>query len=227
MHIGILQTGHIPDEMRPSSGDYDVMFAKLLAKEGLSFTAYDVENLTFPDGVTTCDGWLVTGSRHGVYEDHAFIPPLEIFIRDAYDADVPMVGICFGHQIIAQALGGHVEKFDGGWAVGRQDYEMGDQTLALNAWHQDQVIEPPKGATRVASNAFCENAGLVYGKKAFTVQPHPEFESDVIQGLITHRGTGVVPEDQLKNAAQELEKSNDNENLARMIGQFFRERAIQ
>ncbi len=227
MHIGILQTGHAAEEIQSTSGDFDVLFAKLLQNEGLSFTAYDVENMVFPSKVGECDGWLVTGSRHGAYEDHPFIPPLEIFIRDAYSADVPMVGICFGHQIIAQALGGVVEKFEGGWAVGRQSYTMGDQTLALNAWHQDQVVSAPKDATCIASNAFCENAALVYGRKAFTVQPHPEFDSTVVQGLIDHRGKGIVPEDQLQEAAENLDKTNDNAALAQMIGRFFRERALQ
>ena len=67
----------------------------------------------FPEGIHDADGWLITGSRHGAYEDHPWIPPLEEFIRDAYAAQVPLVGICFGHQIIAQAMGGKVEKYQG------------------------------------------------------------------------------------------------------------------
>ena len=81
----------------------------------------------FPTSVSSCDGWIVTGSAFGAYEDHAFIPPLEDFIRANYKADVPMAGICFGHQIMAQALGGKVEKFSGGWGVGYTNYEMPDQ----------------------------------------------------------------------------------------------------
>jgi len=71
------------------------------------------------------------------------------------------VGICFGHQIIAQALGGHVEKFADGWAVGRQIYDWGDKTVALNAWHQDQVVALPDDAKVLASNNFCAAAALV------------------------------------------------------------------
>jgi len=102
MKIGILQTGHAPDEVQDQLGDYDAMFGRLLADEGFVFETFNVVDMAFPQSVTACDGWLVTGSKHGAYEDHAFIPPLEVFIRAARDNDVPMVGICFGHQIIAQ-----------------------------------------------------------------------------------------------------------------------------
>ena len=226
MKIGILQTGHAPDEIQAKLGDFDAMFGRLLADAGLKFQTFNVVDMDFPDNVNTCDGWLVTGSRHGAYEDHAFIPPLEDFIRNARTADVPMVGICFGHQIIAQALGGEVVKFDGGWAVGRQSYKWGDTDIALNAWHQDQVVALPDGARAVACNDFCENAAVVYGNQAFTVQPHPEFGDEVIDGLARIKGPGVVPDPLLEQVQANMGKDNANDQLSAMIIQFFRERTI-
>ena len=102
MLIGILQTGQAPDVLIEKSGDYPDMFERLLAGYGFAFRSFRVVDGEFPADVQACDGWLITGSRHGAYEDHAWIPPLEAFIRDAYAAHVPLVGICFGHQIIAQ-----------------------------------------------------------------------------------------------------------------------------
>jgi len=226
MKIGILQTGHAPDALRDDLGDYDDMFARFLGDGSFTFETYNVVDMAFPESAAACDGWLITGSKHGAYEDHAFIPPLEELIRAIYAADKPMVGVCFGHQIIAQALGGKVEKFKGGWAVGRQTYDWQGETINLNAWHQDQVVTRPADAKPLAGNDFCENAALIYGKKAFTVQPHPEFESPFIAGLAKTRGPGIVPDDLLAQAEANLAKDNHNKNLAAMVTRFFKERSL-
>lgn len=221
MLIGILQTGQAPDILRDASGDYPDMFEKLLAGRGLTFRTWHVEEMEFPDDVRECEGWLITGSRHGAYEDHPFIPKLETFIRDAIAAKVPLVGICFGHQIIAQALGGTVERFDEGWAVGPQDYDFGDETLTLNAWHRDQVTKRPEGAEVAATNAFCENAALIYGDDAFTVQAHPEFHDDFVEGLMRTRGKGLVPEPLMEAANARLGAKNSSPAIADRIAEFF------
>ena len=225
MKIGILTTGHRPDSL-PQFSNYAGMFAELLEGQGLEFENYDVVDGVFPSGVDAAEGWLITGSRHGAYEDHPWIPPLEGFIRDAYAARVPLVGICFGHQIIAQALGGTVEKYSDGWAVGLREYDFGGETLALNAWHQDQVTELPEGAEVVASNAFTPYAGLVYGDRAFSVQPHPEFGHAFVQGLMDTRGA-AVPAPLLAAAQAKLGAPVDQPRLAEMIGTFFRERRLK
>ena len=222
MKIGILQTGHAPDEILPVLGDYDTMFQHLLNGQGFTFETYPVVDGVFPENAKAADGWLITGSKHGAYEELLWIRQLEDLIVDIVQANRPLVGICFGHQLIAQALGGKVEKFAGGWAVGPQTYDFGGQSIALNAWHQDQVTELPEGATVIASNDFCANAAVVYGDRALTIQAHPEYGPDVIEGLIAYRGRGNVPDPLLDEAAEKLDDPIASSTIADQMADFFR-----
>ncbi len=221
MKIGILQTGHAPEELLARLGDYSNIFQRMLAGNGFDFSTFNVVDMEFPESTDAADGWLITGSKHGAYEDHPWIPPLENLVRDIHAQQVPLVGVCFGHQIIAQALGGKVVKYPKGWSVGRTTYQLGGKEVALNAWHQDQVVERPNEARLLGSNGFCENAFLGYGDHIWTVQAHPEFESDFIDGLIQSRGKGVVPDHQLAEAAANLNRPNSNGEMAQHVATFF------
>lgn len=223
MRIGILQTGQSPDILRGEAGDYPDMFVALLRDHGLTFQTFNVEAMEFPGSVHDCEGWLITGSRHGAYESHPFIPLLEAFIRDVIAAKVPMVGICFGHQIIAQAMGGKVERFPGGWAVGPQVYDFSGDPVTLNAWHRDQVTVRPEAAEVIACNDFCENAALVYGDTALTIQAHPEFRDAFVEGLMATRGPGLVPDPLMASARAKMAegKGTDAARVADRIADFF------
>ncbi|WP_255012482.1 type 1 glutamine amidotransferase [Roseovarius sp. M141] len=220
--IGILLTGHSPDEIKADLGDYDSMFADLLKGHGLSYRTYAVVDGEFPHRANECDGWLITGSKYGAYEPHDWIPPLERFIRDVYEDGRPMVGVCFGHQIIAQAMGGTVEKYAHGWAVGRHDYIIDGQPMALNAWHQDQVTQLPQGATVIGRNEFCDNAALLYGDRILTIQPHPEHTAEFVGRLIESRGRGLVPDDLLDAAIAGLDKPTQHQTMAHRMAAFLK-----
>lgn len=222
MKIGILQTGHLPDEIRQTHGDYDALFRRLLAGHGFEFETFCVVDMEFPDGPEAADGWLITGSRHGAYEDHPWIAPLEELIRAIRDAGRPLIGVCFGHQIIAQALGGKVVKFPGGWSVGRTGYSWHGAPAALNAWHQDQIVELPRDAEVIASNDFCAFAGLRYGKDIWTIQAHPEFDAQIIDGLMTYRAPGVVPDDLTAAARAQLDRPTANARIAAEMAAFLK-----
>ena len=243
MKIGILLTGRSPQEIEVKYGHYDKQFENLLSNRGFEFTTYPVLDNEFPESVNSEDGWLITGSKFGVYEDHDWIAPLEAFIRVSYDACVPMIGVCFGHQIIAQALGGTVTKFSQGWSVGVVDYELVDSNssdrtknaaaknnntpdngqIKLIAWHQDQITKLPKDARVLAKSDFCEYAALAYKDRALTIQPHPEFSADYTKTLIDARRE-TLPSDIASSAQDTLTDNLSTRIIADQFETFFKHR---
>jgi GMP synthase-like glutamine amidotransferase len=201
MKIGILVVGHIDAPHFETHVGYAHMFKSLFQNAGVVFE-YDVFNVIddqWPEYIDSCDGWLITGSASGVYDNKPWMQKLKKWIIHSHEQGIPMVGICFGHQIIAEAFAGKVEKYSGGWSVGPQAYTLKNQELEgkteilLNAVHQDQVIEMPKNATRVASSSFCENAILKYGDSILTIQAHPEFSNEYEKDLLSfHKGNAIA-----------------------------------
>lgn len=223
MKIGILQTGRTPEEMREDHGDYNDLFMRLLDGRGFEFETYPVLEHVFPKSIDDADGWLITGSKFGAYEDHDWIPPLEELLRKIYDKGAPIVGVCFGHQILAQALGGKVEKYHGGWSVGAVDYDVENDSnpATIMAWHQDQVTEIPADAKVIGSTDFCKYAMLSYGDKAITVQPHPEFTPSFTADLLKAR-RNVIPEDIADKAEAGLDTPLTSANYADQFEAFFK-----
>jgi len=226
MRIGILKTGTAPTKLAETQGDYDARMRWLLGGDGFDYVTYDVENGELPASIDEAEGWIITGSRHGAYEDHAWIPPLEDFIRRLAAAKRPLVGICFGHQIVAQALGGRVEKAGQGWIAGPHDYVLANgERFAANAWHQDQVIAAPPGAETMASSQACEFAVLHYPGFGLTVQPHPEFTGEYFSGLLAEKGH-VLPDDVRANAEALAETQKDDPYTVRLLRHFMRNRTV-
>jgi GMP synthase-like glutamine amidotransferase len=183
--ITIIETGLVSPKNRERHGSYPQMFEAMIgaADRSVTFTTVSIPaGEKLPD-VGELEAILITGSSAGVYDEFDWIAPLEDFVRAAHDARVPMVGVCFGHQLIAQALGGTARKSEKGWGLGRHVYDVAPGNgivdgarIALAASHQDQVVTPPPGAQTILSSNFTEHAGLLYpGGTTLSVQPHPEF----------------------------------------------------
>ncbi len=235
MNIGILETGLLNEKLNGRYEPYPVMFAALLdrAGKGLSYQSYSVINGEMPDSVRDCDGWLITGSRHGVYENLPWMLDLQTFIREIDAAKIPLVGICFGHQIVAQALGGEVVKSDKGWGIGVQSYQIDNvqpwmqQTrdqVYIYAFHQDQIVELPPRAQIYSSSEFCPYAGLSYGDSIITMQAHPEFEEEYEVALLEMYGGNIVAENEAEEALKWMRSTGqkaDTQMLAEWIVEFF------
>ncbi len=234
MLIGILETGRPPEELKEKHGSYPDMFMQLLAagNPDLRFRSFAAIDGEVPVDFHECDGWLITGSRHGAYEQLPWMLALEQLIRQSVAGKVPVAGICFGHQIMAQALGGKVVKSDKGWGIGFNEYEMKEradwmeeapQRITLPAFHQDQVVELPRGAEVLASSPFCPYAVLAYDDAGFSIQAHPEFTEAYQRDLIASRRGTVVPEAVADKAVATFDgRLADTELVARWIGAFFR-----
>jgi len=235
MKIGILQTGHAPEAMDPTLGDYNELFMRFLAHDGIEFVNFPVVDGIFPNSLDVAQGWLITGSRFGVYENLPWMVRLAEFIRLLYAHDRPLVGICFGHQMIAQALGGRVEKFAGGWSIGEIEYQRDDgkkgrdgKGQKLVAWHQDQVVALPDDAQIFGRSSHCAYAMLRYSDKtnkndikALSFQPHPEFSQKFFEGLYEARQAGL-PEDVKIRTIMPKESRLDRLAIATEIHQFFK-----
>ena len=214
MKLGILKAGPVIPELYEKFGDYASSYEQLLGPGNFEIQSWDIFESSFPDSINQCEGWLISGSRYGVYEHYPWLPKLEEFIKDCYSANLPLIGVCFGHQAMAKALGGRVENFSGGWSIGRTSYNFLGKRVHLNAWHQDQVISLPPRAKVLGENDFCKYAFLSYGPQTFSLQPHPEFNHDYIKGLIELRGKGIVPDELLNKAKQGLGRSINNDLIA-------------
>lgn len=222
INVGILQAGETNSAMRGDFVDYDDMFRQSFRDFNFNMTAYRVFEDEFPTNPDAEQAYIISGSRFGVYEDYPWIDRLGGFIRDCYSQSIPMVGICFGHQMLAKALGGTVEKFSGGWAIGMQSYTLNGDTTPFDqlAFHQDQVIEPPKEAELFCTSDFCKYAGLYYGDKAISVQAHPEFQNDYVRAL-THLRSESFSDEQREESLTSLEQRTASPVLIQQLGQFI------
>jgi GMP synthase-like glutamine amidotransferase len=177
----------------------------------------------------TLQAILITGSPAGVYDKLDWIAPLEDFVRAAYANRTPMVGVCFGHQLMAQALGGIARKSEKGWGIGRHVYEVvpgngviGGERIAIAASHQDQVIEPPRGAQTILFSSLTEYAGLLYGNgAALSVQPHPEFDTGFAYACCEKAGENLAPDILVAQAKASLAEPVDNARLGGAITRFL------
>lgn len=230
MKLGILNTDTLKPEFVEQFGDYPEMFRRLLALDPeLELVAYDVINGEHPIDIDDMDAYLITGSKTSVYEDKAWITALIAFVRKLHDAKKKLVGICFGHQIIAQALGGKTAKAEQGWCVGVHEARLNNnaqrfgktgESFKILSSHQDQVQLLADGAQILASTDSCPAAMTALGEHILTFQGHPEFDKEYARQLLVMRRE-VLGEAIYQPAIASLEENIDEQLVARWIIDFI------
>lgn len=232
LQVGILECDHVLDELLDVSGDYSDMFQGLLstATPRLELVRYDVCGGHLPDP-DQHSAWLITGSRYSVFDNEPWIAGLLAFIRTIAAGNQRLVGICFGHQAIAHALGGATERSDRGWGVGIHTMDIAarrpwmqppQQHLRLVMSHQDQVIALPPGATVLGRTEHCEVAMFEVGDRLLGIQGHPEYSTDYAAASLNTR-LDRIPHDLVVAArttfTQQTDAAAASDWIARYLGQ--------
>jgi GMP synthase-like glutamine amidotransferase len=232
VRVGLLECDHVAERFRGIGGDYAAMFRTLFAThlgDAVELVRFDVIGGELPPGPAACDGWVCTGSRHSAYDDLPWIADLQGFVRDVRDAAVPFIGICFGHQVLAQALGGRVERARGGWGAGVHKLQVvrtaswmdpHADALALHFMHQDQVVTVPPGAEVLGRADHCPVAMLQAGERMVGVQAHPEFTAAYADALLVDR-VARIGDDEVAAARASLAQPTDEATVVRWIARVL------
>jgi GMP synthase-like glutamine amidotransferase len=232
VRVGLLLCDHLDPDAAAVAGDYTALYPAVYGPQGLDLRVYEVTEGELPDATDECEVWMTSGSRRSAYEDEPWIRRVTDLIARLADERRPHVGICFGHQLTALALGGRVARADVGWGVGPQTFEVverapwmddGDSFTLLMS-HRDQVLELPEGATLVATAGYCPVGAYRVGDHVFCVQGHPEF----VPGLSAHlmqRRRAAIGDDVVDAGLVALGPGGPTVDQARVAGwiaEFYR-----
>lgn len=229
--LGLLESDVLYPDLVDDYSSYGSMICQSLSAldKHLEFRHYHIQNGEFPENLNECDAYLITGSKTGVYDNEHWLEPLEQWIKKAYNNKVRMLGICFGHQMLAHSLGGHASKSDKGWGVGNHMTNILHLPIWLNddsdAYqliysHKDQVESlPPRGKV-LASSDFCEYAAWYISDQVLSFQGHPEFTPEYFRRLLERRRDDVGSE-LLDQALKSIDQPNDSEKILRWMIEFI------
>jgi GMP synthase-like glutamine amidotransferase len=232
--IGIIEADELDDDVLRHFGSYTDRFEQLLftADAQLTFNTYCAVHQQYPQDINACDAYLITGSKYSCYEDLDWIKRLGRFVVECYQQEKKLIGICFGHQLIAQVLGGRVQKSDKGWGAGLISSDVvqspgwlspAQPCFSLLINHHDQVIRLPGGASLIATNEFCPVSAYQVNQSMLTFQGHPEFSREYLRYLMT-KNRQEIGEQVYLQATQSLVQHVDYELVATWIVKFIRDR---
>ena len=231
MKIGILDTNPPVHSINWNKTPFDT-YVRFLerAKHSFEYKNYAIASGEFPASPDACDAYLITGSPKAVYEPDLWLAELKTFIQDSYEAGKKLIGICFGHQMLAHALGGQAEKSKKGWGLGKKVFKiyakkpwMTDSVSqpSLYFGHQDQVMQLPNKAELLGGNEFCPNLFYTIGNQVLGIQGHPEFPETLMREIVESREMVVGEKIQAEALRSLGEGMPDNFLFAKWIGNFL------
>jgi len=225
MKVGLLECDDVVGRFPEVKGGYREMFASLLP--GFSFRYYEAHRGQLPSSGSECDAWVCTGSKYSVYDGTRWIADLAAFIRSL---DRPYVGICFGHQMLAHAMGGEVAKAPQGWGVGvlplhllkhESWMEPSLPEVRMQHMHQDQVQRLPERSILLGNSPHCEVGMFRFGETMLGIEGHPEFTVEYGAALINERRT-QIGEQGARKALESLKAKSDGPVVGRWIERFLK-----
>ena len=232
--INLLLCDTFPGLLPPEIPSYAGMFRQLFASvdPDAQLAIFDVRQQAYPAALSGEDLYLITGSNASAYDDTAWIGRLKEFIRRLHAERMPVAGVCFGHQVVAQALGGRAVRAAQGWGAGVRAAQVTDAAatpyfprgqMRLLYNHHDQVVALPPDAVRFAASEFCPNEGFYIGGRVLTFQGHPEYTRAYSRHLLLRHAHGE-PEQVRENALQSLAEATDHLAAARWMLDMLKQR---
>lgn len=223
MHIAVLMTNTDESKFSQSHPKDGEKFATMIhtVRPDWKVSVYAVKDGQFPSDDTRFDGWLITGSPASVHDGDDWIADLKVLIRRLDAERQPLFGACFGHQAIAEALGGTVGCNPGGWVFGLTETEMEGRPIRLYASHIQQVLTLPPGARVTGGNAECPIGSFAVGEHVLTTQYHPEMDHDFISALVEEYADDLPAAVTDRARVQLAEGSADSALIAERIARFF------
>lgn len=230
MKLCILENDYLDPAVEPTYRGYGAMFERLLrdAEAQGQFDIFNTVKGEYPATFDDYDAVLLTGSRADSFSQEPWVLSLREKVEGLLQSRKKLIGVCFGHQLIALCLGSKVGRSPHGWGAGRMQYQWlapdlpgaeGREDIALLASHQDQVFDLPAGARLLATSEFCPVAAFAVDEHVLCVQAHPEFVEDYSQFLLNKR-RAVLGEDKFQDCVQSLSHGHEGLAVARMMVAF-------
>ncbi|OZG70097.1 hypothetical protein BTA51_27850 [Hahella sp. CCB-MM4] len=229
--LGILLCDEHRPELIEKYGTYDQDFIQMLealAPGRFEYQAWRCHENEFPESLDCADAWIISGSKWGAYDPDPWIGELKAFIEQLDREQMPTLGVCFGHQVIHSALGGHVAKSEKGWGLGaypvtvRQSFGnfSEGESIRVLSMHQDQVQTPAPGFDPIAHSEFCPYPITFKNGHILTFQSHPEFVDELFIDLchkIREKAGHELIEQTLAGVGQE----DDRHQVRRLVVDFL------